>query len=92
MRSCFFANIPNCWVENDFEINLGVIGDQEVTLSFFRLLKFLFGQNEDHADETFSNFVKPSKKTYNNINDMLVNSEDDFMPTKKFEAVKLSNY
>ena len=31
MEVLFFANIPNCRVENDFEINLGVIGDQGVT-------------------------------------------------------------
>ena len=49
-------------------------------------------KNKDHVDEIFTNFVKPSQKTYDIINDMFDISEVDFTPTKKFEAVKISDY
>ena len=73
-----------------------VINHLNYKISWTSVLKILIeitlvGLNidiEDHVDETFSNHEKTSKNTCRQINDMFDDSDDDFIPAKKFKSLK----
>ena len=73
-----------------------VINHLNYKISWTSVLKILIeitlvGLNiyiEDHVDETLSNPVKTSKNTCSLINDMFDDSDDDFIPAKKFKSLK----